>query len=159
MRLRQAGQVAATIVFAASASLKLLDFSATADLFGALLHLSEPPARIALAAIIALEFSSAYLLLAHGNSAPAQSVVILVCVSFLVTSVAMWATGQANCGCFGSWLTITPEETVFKNVLLTAVVLASRNWITNPPSRQSTSAKELLRVRVDRDGTGTGNRE
>jgi hypothetical protein len=123
MQLRVAGYLTAAAVFAASASLKLLDFSATAELFGAILRLPDAFTRVALATLIALEMGSAYLLVAHWTSPLALRAVTAVCISFLLASVALWIRGESNCGCFGAWVTITPVETVFKNLLLTAVVI------------------------------------
>jgi hypothetical protein len=123
MQLRALGQIAAATVFCASALLKLFDFAPSADLFASMLHISDAYSHVALAALILLELGSAYLLFAYRSSDVALGVVRSVCIVFLVVSVALWVGGESNCGCFGAWITITPTETVLKNVLLTAFVI------------------------------------
>jgi len=131
-QLRVAGYLTAAAVFVASALLKLLDFSQTADMFGAMLGVPDRFARLALAALIALELGSAYLLIVWWRSRRALRTVTAVCVCFLLASVALWIRGETNCGCFGAWVTITPLETVVKNLLLTAAVLVPARMQNDP---------------------------
>ena len=71
---------------------------------------------------IGLEFALGLLMLLHFYVKQLMQITFLMLGGFTVHLIYLWAIGDTeNCGCFGEMISMTPEQSILKNLVMLAV--------------------------------------
>ena len=71
---------------------------------------------------IGLEFALGFLMLLHFYVKQLMQITFLMLGGFTVHLIYLWAIGDTeNCGCFGEMISMTPEQSILKNLVMLAV--------------------------------------
>lgn len=114
-------------VFISSALMKLIDLRNTINLYAAYFDLSYDFTRILLVVLIITEVTFAVLIVSELLK---NKIVFYLITSALIVftsvSIVLMVKGVDNCGCFGTLLPDKPIISIFKNLILLAVLFFLR---------------------------------
>lgn len=112
-------KAAISATFGISAAAKVIDFENTAVYFANFTDAGVRVIRYLLAGAILIELALACLLVFNRRGAKTvYSAILFALIIFLGASVTMALTDTENCGCFGTFLEVSPLISVLKNLLL-----------------------------------------
>lgn len=129
------------IVFLFSAISKLIDYSATVELFEGLLAINMIIAKLILSILILVELIFTYFIVGGyiEKMFVFQSILWMLLV-FLFINILFAIKGYNNCGCFGSEIISSPLISFVKNMFL----LVGLIYLKYPLQYLKLSGKELI---------------
>ncbi len=106
-------------LFVISAFAKLIDYSATVELFESLFLTDAITTKIFLFILVVIELAIAYMIIENyiEKDFVFKTVVKLISV-FMLVNIIFAIKGYNNCGCFGTLIISTPLASLGKNILL-----------------------------------------
>ena len=106
-------------LFVFSAVAKLVDYSATVELFESLLPTDATTTKLFLFILIVMELVIAYLIIEDyiEKDFVFKTVIKLISV-FLLINIIFAIKGYDNCGCFGAMIISSPLTSFYKNIFI-----------------------------------------
>jgi hypothetical protein len=107
------------LVFLSSALMKAVDYENTVNLFQVMTEFPERIIQVLVVILITLEIiiTSLFYLNLHITFFAKYFIAMLLC-SFIIVGVFLAITGNDNCGCFGTFVSIRPGQSIVKNISL-----------------------------------------
>ena len=118
-----------SFVFIFSAMTKIADFRNTIDFFLSILGIDYIITQYIIILFILFELGLAFMIAIrtfHTQFFLNSTIILLI--FFILISIGFIYRGIDNCGCFGTLLPVRPIPTIFKNLVLIAMLMFLKNW-------------------------------
>jgi len=118
-----------SFVFIFSAMTKIADFLNTINFFCSILGIDYIITKYIIILFILVELGLAFMIAVrtfHTQFFINSTIALLA--FFIVISIWFIYIGIDNCGCFGTLLPVKPVPTIFKNLILIAILMFLKNW-------------------------------